>query len=272
MMKIAEWLAKSTTILQTAGIDSARLDSLILLENVLSYSRVDILTRQDDVIPDKALRLLDNYLSRRLKREPIAYIIGKKDFYGREFNVTNDVLIPRPESETIIDKVLALHLSKDARIVDVGTGSGVLAITLALELPNVQVHAIDVDKSALEIAKKNNHLLQGNVHFFQGDLLESVRLKYDVIVANLPYVSDTQYVSPETVYEPRLALYADDDGLYLIKKLLAQIQTQRLLENSGYLLLESEPRQHDAIQRYAKNCDFRLVNTHGFIQLFQLIE
>lgn len=268
-MKIAEWITKSTALLQSSGIESARLDSLMLLENVLGKSRVSILTRQDEVIPNKALQLLDNLLGRRQKREPIAYIIGKKEFYGREFIVTNAVLIPRPESEAIIDEVLALSLEDGSRIADVGTGSGILAITLAVELPKSKVDAYDINTEALEVAKKNSQLLQANVRFFQGDLLENKQQTYNIIVANLPYVSTSQYVSPETAFEPKLALYAEDDGLSLVKKLITQIREHKLLHPKGYLIVESEPRQHNSVHSYTKKFGFRLINTRGFVQKFQ---
>lgn len=269
MMKIAEWITKSTALLQSSGIDSARLDSLMLLEYVLGKSRVTILTHLDEVIPNKALQLLDESLDRRQKREPIAYIIGKKEFYGREFIMSNAVLIPRPESEAIIDEVVALNLEEGSRIADVGTGSGILAITLAIELPKSRVDAYDINAEALEIAKKNSQLLQANVHFFQGDLLESAQQTYNVIVANLPYVSDSQYVSPETAFEPKLALYAEDDGLLLIKKLITQIQKHKLLHSKGYIVLESEPRQHNSVRSYSNKYGLRLINTQGFVQKFQ---
>jgi release factor glutamine methyltransferase len=132
-------------------------------------------------------KLAEDYLKRRQNHEPVAYILGSKEFYGREFVVTPDTLIPRPETEAIIDLVKELSLEK-LKILDVGTGSGCIAITLKLELPESDVMAVDISEKALVVAEKNADNLHANLEFKQSDLLKNVDEKFDIIVANLPYV------------------------------------------------------------------------------------
>lgn len=271
MMKIANWLVQNTHILQAAGISSARLDCLIILEHTLKLSRVDILTRQNEEISDVHYNELDKLLARRQLREPIAYIVGVKEFYGRLFKVNNKVLIPRPETEEIINLALSLPLKNNPGIADVGTGSGILAITLALEFPKAKVYAFEINQDALRIAKKNSNSLHADVHFMKYDLLDNSDTAYDLIVANLPYVSASQQVSPETAFEPHLALYAENDGLELVYTLLTRISNETRLTPGGYLLLESEPRQHRRIQHFAEDLGYSHIRDSRFIQLFQLV-
>lgn len=270
-MKIANWLSESTDLLQSVGIDSARLDCLILLETTLNYSRVEVLTRLAEEIPEKFVPVLNDFRQRRYDREPLAYITGTKEFYGRLFNVNRHTLIPRPESETIIEVIKSLPnvASTSYKIADIGTGSGNLAITLALELPMAIVDAYDIDKDTLEVAATNNSQLNAGVNFYHSNLLDASDLTYDIIVANLPYVSMSQKVSVETSFEPQHALYAKQDGLQLILALLAQITDKNCLSHKGYLVLESEPRQHQQIEQSARERGLQLVQSSGFIQLFQ---
>ena len=145
-----------------------------------------------------------------------------------------------------------------------------MAITIALEIPNADVVAYDIDPSALNVARSNNAALHSNVSFSQRNLFDGEDTIFNVIVANLPYVSASQDVSPETLFEPKLALLADNDGLELILLLIAQIHDKKLVVDNGYLILESEPRQHARIKRFAKAHKFRLRQTVGFIQLYQI--
>lgn len=269
-MKIAKWLSSGTKTLQSAHIESARLDCLILLEDCLDLSRAMILTHLDEKIPDHLRSGLDENLNRRKNREPLAYIRGVKEFYGRDFKVNNSVLIPRPESETIIEIAKNLPLKNNSSIADIGTGSGVLAITLALELQNKAITAYDIDADALRTAKINNKTYNTHVIFVQNNLLENSDTSFDCIVANLPYVSKFQNVSEETIFEPQVALYAESDGLALITKLIDQITMQSIIKPDGFLILESEPRQHNRVKAYANANNLKLLKTDGFVQLFQL--
>ncbi|MCA9338881.1 HemK family protein methyltransferase, partial [Candidatus Saccharibacteria bacterium] len=187
---------------------------------------------------------------------------GYKEFYGRNFTVNNTVLIPRPESEIIIEILKEIVLDTQT-IIDVGTGSGALAITAKLELPQANVFASDISEEALSIAKQNAQKLNANVIFLKSDLLKETNDAYSVIVANLPYVDRNWDYSFETKFEPSLALFAKDNGLDLIKKLIAQ--TQKKLPSGGFLLLEADPRQHQVVLDFAKEHGLSLFKKQDFI-------
>ena len=211
-------------------------------------------------------------------KKPKAYKEGKIDFYGREFLVDSNVLIPRPETETIIDFVLSLAgksylpgvlvpdsvLPDKPRILDVGTGSGCVAITLKLELPDAAVVASDISESALKVAKRNAKKLQADVGFLQSDLLKGIIGDFDVIVANLPYVDKNwKWLDKDALsFEPSRALYAEDGGLEIIFRLLGQSAGR-----TKYLVLEADPCQHDRIIGRAN--DFKLLKISGFQLLFE---
>ncbi|MBQ3293746.1 HemK family protein methyltransferase [Candidatus Saccharibacteria bacterium] len=229
-------------------------------------------------------------------KKPKAYVSGVCEFYGREFLVSPDVLIPRPETEAAVDLVLSLYgksylsgvsvpervLPLKPRILDVGTGSGCIAATLKLEIPEAEVFAADASVRALEMARKNARKLGAEVEFFESDLLEfnrggegdwsaeriSAKLapKFDVIVANLPYVDrEWEWVDEEALsYEPATALYAEKGGLELIFKLLEQARGR-----TNYLIIEADPCQHEKILEVARRNDFELKKHGGFCLLLK---
>lgn len=212
---------------------------------------------------------------------PKAYKNGFQDFYGRDFIVTPDVLIPRPETEMLVDAVLNLtgkaylpgikparpKLPQNCTILDVGTGSGCIAITLALELPEAKITACDISDEALAIAQKNAANLEAKVKFVKSDLLDSIDGDFDVIVANLPYVdANWEWLDKKTLsHEPALALYAEDGGLALIKQLINQVAKRK----TKYLILETDPCQHEQITKYATNKGYFPLETHGFTLIFK---
>lgn len=210
-------------------------------------------------------------------KQPKAYLDGYQDFYGRDFIVTSDVLIPRPETEQMIDMVLNLAgksylpgvkpseriLPKNPTILDIGTGSGCIAITIKKEFPEAEVFASDISEKALKIAEQNAKRHNTPIHFIISHLLENVKHKPDLIVANLPYVDkDWDWLDKEALrYEPSLALYADDYGLKLIKELIDTSESE-------YLILEADPCQHTKITEYASP-KYQLIDTRGYILGFR---
>lgn len=265
-MTIADFLRQATHTLETAEIATARLDTLVFLERTLKQNKAWLLAHGNEIIAANALAALQNYIERRAKREPLAYITGRQEFYGRQFAVTADVLIPRPESEQLIELLKTLPLPDDARMLDIGTGSGALAVTAALELPHLRVEACDISPTALAVAQQNAERLQATIHLFASDLLTRAEHPYDVIIANLPYVSPLWERSPETNFEPPIALFAGTDGLGLIKKLLASAPAY--LNQGGFLLLEADPRQFANITNTAEQ-DFIPVRREGFALVFK---
>lgn len=218
-------------------------------------------------------------MNANLAKLPKAYTRGKQNFYGRDFYVTPDVLIPRPETEQLIDMVLNLagkaylpgvlagprKLPEKPVIYDVGTGSGCIAVTLALELPEAEVIATDISPAALKIAQKNAAHQNAELTFIIAHLLKNVKHKPDLVVANLPYVDpDWEWLDKEALsFEPAEALYAEEHGLKLIKELILQASELGV----KYLALEADPCQHAEIAEFAAGYGYTLAETRGFAVL-----
>ena len=199
------------------------------------------------------------------------------DFYGREFVISPDVLIPRPETEMLVDMVLSLVgkpylpgvkpsaavLPQGLTILDVGTGSGCIAVTLKLELPEARVIASDVSEKALAVARENAKRLSADIEFVRADLMDGITTQPDIVVANLPYVDENwEWLDKEALAkEPRLALYAEDGGLALIKRLIDRVAER----NIRHLILEADPCQHEQIAEYAKKNNLTVGEVRGFI-------
>ena len=257
------WLRDAAEEFANAGISSALLDAEIILAHTLRKSRTWLHAHSDDQLDPRIEDIANARAQLRLDRTPIAYIIGHKEFYGRLFKVTPSVLIPRPESEEIIS-LLKQHIPKGAQsLIDIGTGSGCLGITAALELPRLHVALADISRHALKIAEANALALNADVTIINSDLLASIPTPYDVVLANLPYVDEAWERSPETRHEPELALFADDGGLKLIYRLLEQLPAA--LTPSGIALVEADPEQHAAIIATAKKYSLSHIATSGYI-------
>lgn len=264
MATVDQWLTNADALLAQADIPTNRLDAEIILAHTLRKSRTFLHAHGDQVLDLRQLDIADARLQLRQERTPIAYIIGHKEFYGRLFRVSPATLIPRPESETIISLLkdyAAQHSVSE--IVDVGTGSGCLGITAKLELPATHVSLIDTSRHALKIAENNAAHLRADVRIIQGDLLHEYPYIADVIVANLPYVDHEWERSPETEYEPKEALFADEHGLALIKKLLRQAPSR--LSADGSIFLEADETQHAAIIHLGQEVGLLHRQTQGMI-------
>lgn len=262
-MTIQRWLIDATNTLVEAGISSPRLDALILLSDELGQTKAQLLAHDDELLSQEQFDNLEMKLQRRTAREPMAYIRGHQEFYGRDFVVTPNVLIPRPETETLIELLDTLDIGQLPTLVDIGTGSGAIAVTAKLEHPSWQVIATDVSPEALSIASTNAARLGADVAFIAGSLLEPIEGTVDIIAANLPYVDQAwERFSPETDYEPALALFADNSGLQLIYDLLDQAPDA--LRDNGFILLEADPEQHDAIVSYASTKGLRHITTRDY--------
>ncbi|HEV7952224.1 MAG TPA: peptide chain release factor N(5)-glutamine methyltransferase [Candidatus Saccharimonadales bacterium] len=270
---IKDWLRDAATQLADAGISSAKLDAEIILSHTIRQSRTYLHAHDDQQLSLRHLEIADARLQLRIDRTPVAYIVGHKEFYGRLFKVNPATLVPRPESETIITilkeltEQMAFDLGVTTRLVDVGTGSGCLGITAKLEIPELEVTLLDVSRQALKVAESNAEQLQAKVIITRSDLLQSYPFLADYIIANLPYVDPEWERSPETNYEPAMALFATDEGLALINKLLQQAPSQ--LNSGGYILLEADPRQHAAIIATAKHHHLSLHEVRDLIVVLQ---
>lgn len=261
-MTINQWLKSVSNEFADAVLPSARLDAEIILAHTLNKPRTWLHAHGDEEIDPRRKDIADARAELRLERVPVAYIIGHKEFYGRRFAVSPHVLIPRPESEVLID-LLKDHFPTGAKqLVDVGTGSGNLGITAKLVFPELSVTLIDISKDALRVAEQNAAAHQADIRLLESNLLDRYPLKADVVIANLPYVDpDWTNTSPELKNEPSLALYAANHGLKLIYELIDTISGH--VAPQALILLEADDRQHTAIIDYATTKGFTFIETRG---------
>jgi len=248
--RIRDLLEWTTRYFLDRGMQESRLEAEILLAHVLEKNRVYLYANYEEPINKSEREIYRDFIKRRIAGEPVAYITGQKEFMSLTFRVTPDVLIPRPDTEVLVEIALSLTRGGDIkRICDVGTGSGAIAVSLAVYQNDIDIYAVDLSPAALNIAMENAQLHNVKVHFREGDLLEPLQdeAQMDMIVANLPYVTAAQIDELEIGvrdYEPQLALVASGDGLDIYRRLLPQ--ARQLLRPGGYLLWEIDPRQADA--------------------------
>ncbi|MEW5979868.1 MAG: peptide chain release factor N(5)-glutamine methyltransferase [Acidobacteriota bacterium] len=242
-MKVFEALERAVARLEAQAIPHARLDAELLLSGPLRQNRSYLLAHQRDELPEEIVRKFFDLLLERESGKPLQYILGRQEFYGLDFEVSPAVLIPRPETELVVEEALRRFSVKRARVVDVGTGSGCIAVALAVHAPETEVFAVDLSAPALEVARRNadKHCVAGRVHLAQADLLTAFRLTpdFDGVVSNPPYVadSDVQNLQREVRdWEPRLALTAGARGLAVYQDLIPQ--AWQLLKPGGVLILE----------------------------------
>jgi release factor glutamine methyltransferase len=275
-LAINDWLADATRQLVFAGIPSARLDSELILAHTLRKTRSYLHAHPEEELSDRSIEIASARLSLRLERVPVAYIIGHKEFYGHKFSVSTATLIPRPESESLIELLkhviprnISLLKETPLRLIDVGTGSGALGITAKLLYPELSVTLSDTSRHALKIAEKNAKDLEADVSILRSNLLADYPFTSNIIIANLPYVDPDWERSPETEHEPAEALFAARGGKALIYELL--VQTKDKLINGGSLILEADPEQHPSIIAEAKKYSLLLSEHDGYGLLFEKI-
>lgn len=264
-MTLINWLEAAEQALVKHDVMTARLDCLVLLEDALGKDRAHLLAHPDTKLTQPQQELLNNQVARRAKHEPLAYIRSKTEFYGREFTVNAHTLEPRPETETMIDLLKKLAIKKPV-ICDIGTGSGAIAITAALELPDSTVYACDISDECLHTAAQNNQKYAAKVTIYKSNLLESSRTSYDILLCNLPYVPDSHTINEAAMFEPRIAIFGGADGLDLYRELFGQID--QLAAKPAYILTESLPFQHEELALIAKLHGYKLVQTEDFIQIY----
>jgi release factor glutamine methyltransferase len=242
-------LERARELLTRHNIEDAALESEVLLCHVLKINRAQLLSEPECELPKRHEDTFKTFIKRRIKGEPHAYITAHREFYGLDFEVDKRVLIPRPETELLVEQAIKKAADyANPVIVDIGTGSGAIAISLAKHLPHAQIYAVDISKAALKLTARNcrRHQVEDSVTLLRGDLLESAPAEVDIIVANLPYVLTAEVPQVNTAgFEPGLALDGGADGLELIKKLCVQAKDK--LRPAGCLLLEIGQGQDKAV-------------------------
>lgn len=256
---VGRLLTWTTDYLKSHGSDSPRLDAEVLLAHALGRQRIELYTTFDELPADEPRAAFRDLVRRRAEGTPVAYLVGRKEFYSLSFCVTPDVLIPRPETELLVIAVLDLVKTlspcpAEVRIADVGTGSGIIAVSLAKHLPACRVTAIDISPPALLVAKENakQHGVADRIEFIESDLFDAVPAgqQFDFIVSNPPYVTAAEMdglAVDVRKHEPRLALVAGPRGTEIIERLTAQAADR--LRSGGQLLIEIGPAIHDAARR-----------------------
>jgi release factor glutamine methyltransferase len=243
---LIEVLRLSTTYLGDHGSTSARLDSELLCAQALGLRRLDLYLQFDRPLDEQELSSIRELVRRRGKGEPVAYITGQREFYGRGYAVTPDVLVPRPETETLVERAIATlrdRTTEGARVADLGTGSGCIAITLAAELPGIEVIATDISAPALEVARSNAERLGVPVTFAEGSWADGLSGHFDLIVSNPPYVTTGELESVDRDvrdFEPHGALLGGDGGLDAYRSLLASLAGHL---TTARVMLEVDPRR-----------------------------
>jgi release factor glutamine methyltransferase len=265
-----------------------------LLEDATGKDRAWLLAHPEFEIGDKVVTLLHKQIEKRAEHTPLAYIRGKSEFYGREFIVTPDTLQPRAETETMLDllcKIIKSHFPSLLEVepleegfgvilVDLGTGSGCLAISAKLEIPSAKIYASDISQAALKVAKQNAKNLHADVTFLQGNLLkpyynlQSIIYNPFAILANLPYIPTNYPINQAAMHEPMVALFGGEDGLDLYRKMFGQIEegkglrAESRVKNPRYILTESLPAQHKTLATIAKEHGYEQMAEQDFIQVF----
>jgi len=250
--RLLEWTAE---YLKGHGTDSPRLDAEVLLSTALDCQRIDLYTRFAEEPEEGPRRAFRQWVRRRAGGTPVAYLVGRREFYSLSFQVTADVLIPRPETELLViallDQAKRRPVGRPIAIVDVGTGSGIIAVCAARHLAGARLTAIDICPKALKVAKANaaEHGVAGRIKFFQSDLFAAVppERRFDFVVSNPPYVSTAELETLATDvrnHEPRVALVAGPQGIEIIERLVPAAAER--LNPGGHLLIEVSPMVHDA--------------------------
>ena len=260
-MNIIELINIGSNLLKEKNIQSHILDSEILLSKTLNKSREDILINLEEKINEKDIFKYKNYIDRRIKNEPIAYILEEKEFWSKKFKVNKNTLIPRPETELLVNKLSEIFKEKKISILDIGTGSGCIILSLLDELKSSTGIGIDISKEAVSIAKINGLRLNllNRVKFLNKSVSSIFNKKFDLIVSNPPYIEskDMKNLSEDIRrYEPRLALDGGNDGLDLIKKVI--YKSKSILKTKGTLALEIGNEQIKKVSKILFDNKFRI--------------
>ncbi len=256
-MKLREVLADAANKLSRSGIDGAARDARVLTAFAIGIPISELSLKLNELMSDQIISKLEKLILRRIDREPISKILGRREFWGRSFSINENVLDPRPDTETLIDFVIEKPVKS---VLELGTGSGAIAITLACEWKEVHVTAIDISEDALSLARSNaeKYNVQNKVHFLKSDWFETVRGSFDLIISNPPYIGliEQDKISAEVLkFDPKVALFAGHDGLDAYRKIIPKLI--KFLNPHGLVVLETGASQSNQVKY--------MMNAVGFI-------
>ena len=262
-MKAIEAIKSGSKVLKEKKVASHILDAEILLSKSLNQSREEIMINLEQNLNNKEISVFHEYLNRRSKKEPIAYILEEKEFWSKKFYVNKGTLIPRPETELLVDKLIKIYNKKKINILDIGTGTGCIILSLLSELKSSSGTAVDISSKAVEVAKKNasNLKLSERVKFFNKSFEVIFDKKFDLIVSNLPYIESRELKNLSCdikKFEPKIALDGGNDGLDLIKKVI--YKSKYILKIKGALALEIGNEQIKKVSKILINNNFKIKN------------
>jgi release factor glutamine methyltransferase len=245
-MTIGESIRDAKGWLETSEVSSARLDAELLLAHILKRDRSWLLAHEDVELSPEERQMYAIIIQRRTKRVPLVHLTGKREFYGLELTINPDVLTPRVETEQMVEWAIK-YAPMNSRLIDIGTGSGALAIAIAKHRPDLIVTATEISKPALKVAKKNATEHKVTIDFIESDLWQAIDGTFETIVTNLPYLRDDaeSELMEEVKYEPGVALYGGSDGLELYRRMLSDLP--KYLAKDGLLFTECDPWQHKSL-------------------------
>jgi len=260
-LKVKQLLRDVTKKLSISEIDNAARDARILVAHALGIPKSQLALNTNESVPEEIRSSLERLIFRRINREPIAKILGKRQFWGRTFFINEDVLDPRSDTETLIDYVIDRPVRS---VLELGTGSGVIAISLACEWKEVHVVATDISEAALFVAQKNAKYfdVQDKIDFLKSDWFEDIEGKFDLIISNPPYIglSEVSEISQEVLnYDPELALFAGSDGLEAYERIIPYLK--KFLKPKGIVVLEIGASQSDSVKTLMNSSGLSEVNT-----------
>ena len=256
-MKLKEVLADTAIKLSGSGIEGAARDARILTAFALGIPISELSLKLNELVSDQIISELEKLILRRIDREPISKILGRREFWGRSFSINENVLDPRPDTETLIDFVIEKPVKS---VLELGTGSGAIAVTLACEWKHVHLTAVDISEDAISMAKINAEKfnVQNKIHFLKSDWFETVRGSFDLIISNPPYIGlvEQDEIAAEVIkYDPEIALFAGRDGLEAYKKIIPNLA--KFLNPDGLVVLETGASQSNQVKN--------MMNAVGFI-------
>lgn len=256
-MKLKDVLADTAIKLSGSGIEGAARDARILTANALGTPISELSLKINEKVPEKIIADLEKLILRRINKEPISKILGKRDFWGRSFSINKKVLDPRADTETLIDFVIEKPVKS---VLELGTGSGAIAVTLACEWKHVHLTAVDISEDAISMAKINAEKfnVQNKIHFLKSDWFETVRGSFDLIISNPPYIGlvEQDEIATEVIkYDPEIALFAGRDGLEAYKRIIPNLA--KFLNPGGLVVLETGASQSNQVKN--------MMNAVGFI-------
>jgi release factor glutamine methyltransferase len=249
LITLVNALQQAITQLEAAKVSSPVFDAEWLLIFALGATRA-VLLEPNRILSDAELETYQSWVNRRASREPLQWIIGSTEFYGFELKVRVGVLIPRPETERLVELTLE-RLGESGRVVDVGCGSGAIAIAIQKERPRLEVWATDINPNAIALTLENAKHFKLNIHTLETSLLHGLKGQFSAIVSNPPYLPNTDFLEPEVQLEPPTALFSGEDGLGLARELV--LQAPNYLTSKGFLLLELDPRNAPVLYAEMQN-------------------